>query len=315
MVSDKGLNSKFSRRGLMKKGSIAAAAVPFASKIVLGSGENMVKLPKFVSGGEPTEYFKAPKEWDEHRKQAKHVQEKINDQFGNAPNVIGLGLSQSKKTYGGKNGLKVTVRIDEEAERPPSELPEQVEGIPIATEAGLKGNLGGCSVSNGTENCVNKESDTTVNPGERINNGTAAMRMIDSNNDEYILTVAHLFESNCPNDVNGQTATTADGTKIGTVKYSNGVDDWAVVELNSDGNTSAVIDDNADFPTCVDSVSEAYLQEWESRWKSNRPCLYQMGCTTGKTSGRLKYANYTESDFNCGMCLPRGLDSRHSVSP
>lgn len=303
----KNTSSKLTRRGMIEKAGIATAALPVASEAVLGRNENLVELPKFISGGEPTAYFTVPKKWDEHRKQAKFVQQKIDNRFRQNERVTGFGLSKSQATYGGKNGLQVTVLFDEEAGGPPAELPDKVDGIPVASNAEKEGKQGGCSISDGTEDCVNHETDTTVNPGEYIQGpaggGTAGMKMINNNGDSFILTVAHLFETGCPNNVDGKTAESGNANEVGSVEYSNGVDDWAVVDLNSDAGTSHTIDDNAGFPTCSDVVSESYLQNWESQDKSNRPCLYQMGCTTGKTTGRLKYANYTHSSTIVGDCV------------
>lgn len=262
-------------------------------------GDDTVKLPKFVSGGEPLEYFEAPRQWDEHRKNAKRVQSEVIDEYADDRGVYGVGLTRSPKTYGGKNGLGVELIVDESYEN--DSIPAEISRVPITTEVGKPGKPGDCDLSGGGSNCVNEETDTTVNPGERVSgteaSGTAGMKMTDSYGYEYLLTVAHLFRTDCPTDVNGEGAY-VDGTKIGWVSQSNSVDDWAVINLNSDGDTNGWIDDNYNYPTCKGVVSEATLQEWESRWKSNRPCLYQMGCTTGKTTGRLKHANFSETTFN-----------------
>ncbi|SEP00039.1 hypothetical protein SAMN04487948_11046 [Halogranum amylolyticum] len=258
----------------------------------------MVQLPKYVSGGEAVEYFSVPREWNEHRKIAKSVQGEVINKYTDDTGIYGVGLTRSPKTYGGKNGLGVELIVDETFEN--LAIPAEVDGIPITLEVGEPGQLGGCSISSGTANCVNKEGDTTVNPAERVSGansaGTAAMQMGGGSN-QYLLTCAHLFRDSCTNNVNGKSAYTADGDKIGEVSDSNSVDDWAVIDLGN-GSTSTQIDDNANYPTCTDAVSEATLQNWESQSKSSRPCLYQMGCTTGKTTGRLKYANFAETTFN-----------------
>jgi len=262
--------------------------------------DDTVKLPKFVSGGEPLEYFEAPRKWDEHRKNAKRVQSEVIDKYADDRGVYGIGLTRSPKTYGGKNGLGVELIVDESYES--DHIPAEISRVPITTEVGKPGKKGDCDLSGGGSNCVNKEDDWTVNGGELLKgteyNGTAAMQMTDSNDNKYLLTVAHLFRSNCPTDVNGKSAYAGDGHKIGEVSQSNSVDDWAVINLNSDGDTNDWIDDNDNYPYCKGAVAEATLQEWESRSKSNRPCLYQMGCTTGKTTGRLKHANFSETTFN-----------------
>lgn len=299
---DKSNSNGINRRDALKKGGVLVSALTIGASPVLGRGADTVKLPKYVSGGEAVEYFSVPRQWDEHRKIAKSVQGEVIDKYAGDKGVYGVGLTRSTKTYGGKNGLGVELLVDEAYENPA--IPSEISGIPVTTEVGYPGQLGGCTLSGGGTNCVNKEGDTTVNPGERVTGtnyaGTAAMKMTDSSSNEYLLAVAHLFRDSgsCPTDVNGEAAYTADGNKIGTVSSSNSVDDWAVIDLNSNADTTAQIDDNDNYPTCTDAVSEATLQDWESRSKSNRPCLYQMGCTTGKTTGRLKYANFSETTFN-----------------
>ena len=301
MTTDKNPSTgRLSRRSVLKRTGVAVSALAFGSVPVKGRGPETVQLPRYVSGGEPTEYFTAPKPWDEHRSVAKRVQSEVVSEYGGDEGVYGVGLTQSPETYGGKHGLGVELLVGQSYDD--SSVPSEISGIPVTTASGDPGIPGDCSVSDGTNNCVNKEGDTTINPAERVTGsegaGTAAMKMTDSNSNEYLLTVSHLFRSNCPTDVNDESAYTADGDKVGTVSSSNSVDDWAVVELNSNGGTSTTIDDNANFPSCVDAVSEATLQDWGSQNKSNRPCLYQMGCTTGKTTGKLKYANFSETTFN-----------------
>lgn len=294
---DSGRN-RTGRRTVLKKGAIVASGLHLAATPGVGANGKTVRLPKFTSGDEVLEYFEVPREWDVHRKHVKNVQRRVIDRYADDTGVHGIGLSRSSKTYGGKNGLQVTLAVSDSYDG--TDIPASIDGVPVTTDLGERGRFGGCSISDGTENCVNKESDTTVRGGEYVSGGTAATKMSDGDGNEFLLAVAHLFrsDSNCPSDVNGSTAKTYGGTKIGTVDASNVVDDWAVIDLNSDSDTDTRIDDNANYPHCKGVVSEATLQDWESRSKSNRPCLYQMGRTTGKTTGRLKYANYAETSWN-----------------
>jgi hypothetical protein len=127
--------------------------------------------------------------------------------------------------------------------------------------------------------------------------------MSDEWGNDYVIDAAHVYGS-CGDDIYGNNAYVygSDGSKVGekvgeVINYDH-VDDWALIELKDSAYASEIIDDNDDFPTVKGYVTESCLHDWESDDKHERPCLYNMGCTTGKTTGRLQHANCKETDWN-----------------
>jgi len=292
------INSK-RRTALKSVGAVASTLALGVSPVSGGaiSTKQRVSLPKLMSGDEVVERHTVPKKWDAHRRVAKQVLDN-EDLFIN-DGVRSKGLSRSSKTYGGKNGLQITMRVDSDS--PNDMFPDEIDKIPINVEEVASERFAACSSN--SQRCSNYDADTYVEGGEFISNGTAACRGYHQYWDEdRLLTVAHLFTGSydgCPSesDINGTKVYNYCGGQedcewIGEVESCSIEDDWAIIEPYSDTTISDNIDYKNDKIKVAGYVTESGLQDWASRWKWNRPCLYSMGTTTGKTHGKIKHANF-----------------------
>jgi hypothetical protein len=294
------------REALKNAGLIATTIGVGAQPVGSHSPTEKVELPALISAGEVVDKFTVPKSWDEHRKLAKYVLN--NNSFLDKEGVYGVGLTNSSKKYGGKNGFSVELSAEPSFDRE-GDIPDEIEGVPIKIEKRPTGQLGGCGGTS-SGNCVNYESYNYIHPGDYISGATAGSHGTydDPNGDskDRMITAAHLWtdddnpDNGCPakNDVVGSdvyTHPSNDAEHCGEVVDADIENDWAVIGKDGSGAVySTTIDDNDNFPTISGYVPESKLQDWASKDKSDRPCLYNMGTTSSKTIGKLKYANYGE---------------------
>ena len=298
-------SNKPNRREVLKGTGIVATTLALGASPVTGgayASKNKVSLPKLTSGDKVIKKFTVPKEWDAHRRNAKSVHN--SHSFLDQEGILATGLQRSGIDHGGKSGLQITLYVRHDFGNH-DDIPEEIDKIPISInelEKGAKASLACGSTDSG--NCVNYDADTYVEGGEYISGATACCQGTNTYfGEDRLLTAAHLFydyeDGSCASasDVNGTKVSNYCGGDnecewIGEVEKCNIEDDWAIIEPYDHTTISSYIDYVEDKIEVDGVVSEACLQEWESRWKYNRPCLYSMGTTSSKTSGKLKHANF-----------------------
>lgn len=267
---------------------------------IVGSGrggpQNTVAVPKAFSGDEVVEYQTVPEAWHDHVERTKTASATAKRRFGPNPNVFSVGLVRSPRTYGGKNGLQLLVKL---AGQPATAIPDEVDGISVETAPAPTGyDLLGC---------YNNNSDTDVHGGEIMGwdnggYGTACSR-VEYNSSPYILHCAHVFWEDCSdvqnNGIKDRLAVAA-GTAIGRVAGHDRDGDYAWIDHSeSSGSFGTTIDDNDTHPDIKGHIARSTLADWVSRDQSNRPFLYKMGTTTGKTDGRAKEIDYGFTFSSC----------------
>lgn len=305
--------TSFRPRRKFLKSTGSAIAVGGSHPFVIGSarGVKTVKIPKLVSGGDPVKYIEVPKVWNEHRQRAATVVDE-NQQLRNIRDATSLGLVRSPEKYGGKNGLQIQVGVREGFDNG-DKIPSSIDGLPVTTTQRPPGKPSDCEA---TYNCRSWDGNYVMFGGEHLNSGSACSWLYDYNKDErFLLTVAHLWygedsiddESNCPadSDIVGNDANVPgrNDEKVGDVCKASVTDDWAVIDKNAPNvNASFETDIESDehgFEYVAGYVTEATLCDWTSRDKQNRPCVYQMGKTTGTTGGRVDGCKFSDGVNTC----------------
>ncbi|QIO25014.1 hypothetical protein [Haloarcula sp. JP-L23] len=205
--------------------------------------EEEVRYPKLISGDEVVEYITVPKRWDEHRKQAQKVLDKIRAGLHNIPAVEETQLEASSESFGGVSGKKIVVLVNDVNADGIQNIPSKEGGIPIEVREMPRRQQGSknCSDETSDDNCGNDEATSSVPGGysfgeENKNKGSSCCEVIYNGKDR-MLTVAHLFGDHCSNPENiVGTKASAGGTTVGKVTEFNQDEDWAIVDKSEGGS-------------------------------------------------------------------------------
>jgi hypothetical protein len=284
------------RRSVLKGIGAAAIGINGMTTFAKGSSPSTIQVPKLVSGEEVYEYMTVEKDWYQHTQHATEARNRFKKVNADVPGIFSTSLIRSSKKYGGHNGLKIHVQMEESAT--PNALPSEFDGIPIAF--GSKPEKHGLG-------CTNAENNTSIQGGELVgcpeaNSYGSVCAPIHYNGNQQLLHCAHVFWDQCSDNASNLEGRTADvrdfngnRTDIGTVKHADMNGDFVRIKPYSDVSPRDKIDDNAGHIPIRGSVTKATLDRWLSKSKSDRPMLYQMGVNTGRTSGRLAALNYEEN--------------------
>jgi len=254
----------------------------------------MVKLPKYKSAGEVTDWFKVPEQWDDHRRRAKQILSENEELLSELRGVHSTSLTQSPKKYGGRNGLQIRLSVSQGFEE--TQAPSEIEGVPVSVSQRPKPRPTASAA------CTNLNKDTNLGAGEHMahysGTGTAGAICFNGSGKERMLTVAHIFydyRNKCGVDIDSRTAVTyAQSNLLGQVETHSIEDDWAVVDRWWSGDYTPYIDDNdADsYPKITGIASEYAIEYWVSNPNSR---AHQMGCTSGHTTGSLSDCHVSQS--------------------
>lgn len=291
-----------SRRSVLKTGGTAV----FSSIALMrgASARETVEVPKLISDGEVVAWLEVPRAWKEHRQHARDVLQDKRVELEDTTGVRGTELGRSSKKYGGEHGLQIFALVDDAYWESEEDLPSEIEGIPVGEESAPEVRAGGCSGPGTADNCVNHEKDKTVYPGEDVGwvghgDGTACTR-VEYNGSEHLLHCGHVFWRDC-DDANSGGLTgreaEAEGKKLGETVKVDVPGDWSVIDTSLGGDYFYDIDDNDTDPKIVGYVTGVTLDNWAST--DTDPCMRQMGCTTGKTYGKVYR---TDADYTVSGC-------------
>lgn len=257
------------------------------------SSRSMVTYPKLISGGQAVEWLSIPESWDQHRIATMEVYNRIRGWLQNLPGVVSTGLIRSERTFGGQNGFQIKITFASDADQSKVDIPATIDDIQTTTDRAPDWwGLADCSVN--TDNCTNRDQSDRVGGGDTVGwvdggYGTATCR-VSVDDTPRLLHCGHVFWNDCTDatatDISGRTAV-AWHEPVGTVESINVHGDYAVIDDQYGGEYTAIIDDNRTFPTMAGYVSEVACAYWSTHPRRNRPCLYNMGITTGLTTGTI----------------------------
>lgn len=273
-----------------------------------------VEVPELLSGDTVVEYMQVPKDWYQHTKHARQAKNELADRIRDLPSVFSVALVGQDATFGGKPGLKIRVQIDQRSE-PPADgrIPDRVDGIPVSRQP--------APASHGPAGCYNSGDESNVSGGEVVGwenggYGTATGTIVhdpSGSQDKRVLHCAHVFWSSCDDaksgNIIGRTAERGYGSgsvDIGTVSNYNRKGDY--VFINNDGTGSDFfrsIDENDSYPSIAGCISQTKINSMAS---TSGETVYNMGATTGKTSGQI-VASDKSFTFNCMNFHDEGVEA------
>lgn len=273
----------------------------------------MVDYPKLISGDHVVEWLSVPKDWDRHRIDVIQVYDRVRKWLHSLPGVVGTGIVRSDRTYGGQNGFQIKITLAADAGQSMGEIPGEIDGIQTTAERSPdRWSLADCSINTG--NCTNREQNDTVSGGDVVGwvdggYGTATCR-ITVNGTQRLLHCGHVFWHNCADatsaDISGRVAV-AEDERLGTVESIDVQADYSIIDGQYGGEYAAVIDDNSTFPPLIGHVTEVACAYWSTLPRRDRPCLYNMGGTTGLTTGTITGTDISYTRPHCTTMKQAGI--------
>lgn len=253
-------------------------------------GDDTVEIVTQRDREGPFKTIAVPSEWDEAVKRSRRVRREIEDSYGDREDVVDVKRTRWEEEFGGKNGLKVTAVVSSEDAK--EDIPDEEDGIEIEVvyvvpEKGpqaCQGFTSDIDPAKGGIGCSANEDGTTTLGVEKDS--------IDA--DDLLLTAAHLFEGNCSGDIRGNELSQG-GDHYGVVEEYDAEEDWAVVvgEDWGEDSTGEIKDERGVWP-----VSCWYTRCGIEHLISEEKTVFQMGTTTGQTSGPVGALDSSDG-FDC----------------
>lgn len=182
-----------SRRRLLR--SVSAGSVALITQTGVGSagGHSVIRVPEVVAGDEVLEYMEVPEKWWQQHKNAKQSKRRFNREWIGEDGVLATELTATEERFGGKRGFQILVTVERETFK--GEIPDEYEGIRVATKPGSRDNI--------NPNCKNDQNYDYMPGGVwikgDISRGTSFCR-VERNGNYYMMTAAHLFGTTDPCD-------------------------------------------------------------------------------------------------------------------
>jgi hypothetical protein len=277
---------QYTRRNALSAGGVLGLTALTGIPVV--NGESMVELPKVVRGDEVIETFRVPRSWHDHTNQADRIRSELREKYNQYEwfSYIGQGADDNRM-FGELSAHQITV-YTESAEGQDSNIPkeaidlipDEVDGVNISIDEAKKRTPDNhyedeptCTEENDSYDCVPGGSKFAT----CHSTGCIA-------DDDHIIASAHGFFDSCDEDIEGDSAYSGSySNKIGEiVDYDRKLD---VSKIDSSGevdgiNNSIANDSNVDV---VGAATENFVDSLISNYDS----VFQMGSTTGRTSGYL----------------------------
>lgn len=247
-------------------------------------GENLSPVTKRV-----------PADWYNNNQHAKAVHERRAPGLLKNPHIKGVGYEPGE--YGGKNA-QITVTVDAKHKEAAASVPDSVEGVPFEVSYGGYANLGACNCHSGDYNTWH--TDDTVPGGMQICNGNGSYGTLTGravqNGDEYFLINNHMFGGN-NTDHQGEPVYQPDCSSepLGDVKR--GYCRWDAMLINPKNDHDPVSYYEDANPT--DRITGFFNRSGLSDIKASGRDIEKYGCTTGRTSGKIKNTDKWTSTYGC----------------
>jgi hypothetical protein len=240
--------------------------------------EYSVAITVVKSGNESVLSKQVPEDWWQHEREAMAVEQRLSEEFSNAPGVLGIGSAKSEKTISGRKTSKITINLtrDNRANTVPipdaninviKRRPEQIHHTSCYNLGNFDPMPGG--VAMGTSSGANSFTSGTL---------------VSQDSAELMLTCAHPFLDD-------------NGYKIYDTAYQNTQEmsdlydhdpnqDWATVGSGPD--VSSFDESIEESSAKVDGrVTESGLRDL----MSNNDTVYRQGIASGTQSGTITEIN------------------------
>lgn len=292
MTDTKERGQRISRRAALKRMG-AGAALSSVGFIGTAVGKNTVKTTVTRNGDGPVRRKEVPQSWHDHLQQVDDVIQQMKDEYYSQKGVETIAQVRREETFGGKRGVQVRVEINEESFE--GDLPDSQENIPIDVVEAMSTGLGACQGIDESIDPVLGSAVVEEDAGTSCGFGSTFMTVYDYDVDaNRMLTCAHLFEA-CLNGISEE-AVEQGGSDFGKVDRFDANADWATItpqDKNTSDPSKIREGDGEEY-----EVNAWYTDNGISDLISTGETAYQLGATTGQTSGTVE-ANHVSDGFDC----------------
>lgn len=290
--ANSGVRSIPRRTALKVVGSVTSTIAGVG--IVGASTEDTTKITVTRNSEGPVRRKQVPQSWYDHLQHVNDVLQSVKEEYFSQKGVETICQVSGEETYGGKKGFNIRVEIDKDNFE--GEIPDSKRGVDINTIESMPKGLGACqgiddSIDPVLGGVVVEEEAGTSCGGFGSTFTTVYDEVVGA---DRMLTTGHLFGA-CSNDING-TAVEQGGRDFGHVDRYDANADWATIAPNNKSmtNTSKIREGDGDEY----EVNAWYTDTGISDLDSSDETVYQLGTTTGRTSGIVEGNNLSDG-FNC----------------
>jgi len=273
---------------------------------------NETEIPIIVSGKDVIKSRKVSVDWWHFIKKVRRVRKTLAEKYLPVEGIKDVKIQPSDRSIGGLKATGVGIDVDPEMKSEVS-LPANRNGVDVFVNEATELRTAGVETD---PDCWNTGNYSNM-PGATLvygagSYGSACARAYDSSlGSNVMVTAAHLFDacSNGCSSVKGRRMDQND-QDAGKVARCNAVTDYVVVEPDSQTEVTYSNDIREDFtngsPKRTPLNGQATNYEY---MMSNSTIIYNMGVTTGRTTGTINSINGSaESTDSCIDMSGHGLD-------
>lgn len=283
-----------SRRTALKVGGSGAFTLTGVGLVGASTSDDTVKITVTRNREGPVRQKEVPQSWYDHLQHVEDVLQRVKEKYYSQKGVETIAQIRGEESFSGKHGFQIRVGIDKEEFK--GDLPDSKESVPIKTIEAMPTGLGACqgvddSIDPVLGGVVVEEEAGTSCGGFGSTFTTVYDKVVNANR---MLTAGHLFEA-CSNDITGEAAEQG-GLNFGQVDRYDANADWATITPQDKSITdpSKIREGDGDEY----EVNAWYTDSGISDLISTGETTYQLGTTTGRTSGTVE-ANNVSDGFDC----------------
>lgn len=281
-----------SRRKYLKR-SVAGALLPFSFNRFSPQNNTVSVVTQWDQDGIHKQE-KVPKAWYEHLQIVRDVQSELKQKYADAPGVKEVARVRGDDKFGSFRNFNVRITVDSESVG--ANIPQSVDGVQITTTEQKDGGPTACGGFTGN---INPAQGGIGCQGDSYGTLYLGVNKESSNADDLVLTAAHLW-GECTS-IGGDDLYQG-GDHYGTVEDYDHRADFATVDgddgtFGDEESVGEIKDENGDWP--VDAwYGDSGIDSLISKGEDGRT-VYQMGTTTGLTSGVLTANNVGNTWSSC----------------
>lgn len=289
---------EFSRRRVIKAAGISTTVgIPTISS---ASTVDSVEIPVFESVDGVEKYETVPRAWNEHRKQARRVKDRIVESYLSRSGVEEVSLTRGDSQIGGKQRLKIRVEVD--PNKSPPSIPAERNGIRVEV---------GITRESRKLACYNGDAYDPIPGGvfcqvSDMGLGTITCTVSgDTSGTKYLLTAAHLANS-CDSDPVGESFyQNANGGLVGEVTDVNASKDWLVSDIQYRDWEDKIKLEGTDRLPVKGWINDKGLETYVGS-----ATMEKIGMMTGYTSGTLNKISISGDDEGCTDWNGNGIECK-----
>lgn len=307
MTSDKPTPEEGSnRRQYLKHCSSALVPVAFTSSVSASGKRRKIGTQRNKEG--IVKKREVPQSWFAHIRAVRQARKNVEERVRDLPQVQSIGSYKSEKKFGGLRGQHIKVGVKKGASQ--KKIPNESNGIRVETTEAEEIRPLSCG---GFTSNINPAPGGVECNGDEWGTATLGVEVDGINQDDLLLTCAHLWNDYCSTDITNKDGYQG-GNHYGKVEQFDDNTDWAVIDgadgIYGDEESKAYIKDtNGEH-----KVNTWYIENGIDILIGDDESVKKMGTTTGVTSGEIQGKDINNA-VNCITFGGEGIYVRAESAP